>query len=336
MFDSPLPCKTSSGDTLRVKDLESYASDWLLDGEIAHHSPKTIENRRLYVKNLLWFLKRQGYEYVGTHELKQFIRYFHTGHTEEGGRWGSPQEKTAVKPSTVATYHRHIRALFRWLVAGEYLTTSPMEKVPAPIDRPDEVQPFTEEHIQALVRVAQESLNPLRDTALILLLLDTGMRLTELCTLRLKDIDLPRGTAQVLGKGNKTRSIFIGKKTIQALREYLRREEREEDDCLFYSKRGEPLTQTGVQQLIDRLGEVAEIRGVRCSPHTFRHTFAVTFLRNGGNQFTLQKLLGHNDLRMTSRYVSLAQADLEKQHRAFSPVDCMKKIPLKRLKGKGI
>jgi integrase/recombinase XerC/integrase/recombinase XerD len=312
-----------------VRDLESYTKEWLLDGEIAQHSSKTLANRKIYLKNLLWFLKHRGYETVGTQELKQFMRYFHQGHTEEGGRWGNPQEKTPVKPSTVATYHRHIRAFFRWLVDNDYLTDSPMEKVPVPIDRPDEIQTFTDEQIQALLRVAQKSSTPLRDRALLLILLDTGMRLSELCNLQKKDIDLLRGTGQVMGKGNKARTFYIGRKATQALRDYLRREEREETDCLFFSKRGEPLTQTGVQQLIDRFGEVAEIAGVRCSPHTFRHTFAVKFIRGGGCQFALQKLLGHTDLRMTSRYVALAEADLEQQHRAYSPVDSMKQIPLK-------
>ena len=266
------------------------------------------------------------------YELKRFFRYFLTAHEEAGGRWGNPQETTPVKPSTVATYHRHIRALFRWLVANDYIPDSPMEKIPAPIDRPDEIQPFTEEHISVLVKAAQETHTPKRDVAILLFLLDTGARLTEICGLKRKDIDLPSRTAHVVGKGNKARNVPIGLKTLQALRDYLREEKREEEDPIFLSKRGEALTDTGVQQMIYRLGEASEIRGVRCSPHTFRHTFAVQFLRNGGNQFTLMRILGHNDLRMTSRYVSLAQADIEKQHRAYSPVDNMKKLPLKRTK----
>ena len=163
-------------------------------------------------------------------------------------------------------------------------------------------------------------------------LVDSGVRLAELCGLRRKHIDFSNMTARVLGKGDKERTVYFGMKASKALRDYLREEDRKEEDPIFLSRRGEALTDTGVQQLIDRLGEAAEIRGVRCSPHTFRHTCAVQFLRSGGNQFSLMKLLGHNDLRMTSRYVLLAEADLENQHRAHSPVDNMKKIPLRRTK----
>ena len=86
---------------------------------------------------------------------------------------------------------------------------------------------------------------------------------------------------------------------------------------------GEPLTRSGLRQLVSRLGKDAGIQATRCSPHNFRHTFAVSFLRNGGNAFTLQQMLGHTSLHMTNRYVALAQADIENQHRQFSPADCL-------------
>ena len=87
---------------------------------------------------------------------------------------------------------------------------------------------------------------------------------------------------------------------------------------------GAGLTRTGLRVLIGRLGKVAKVETTRCSPHTFRHTFSVEFLRAGGNVFTLQQLLGHTHLHMTNRYVALAQADIENQHRQFSPVARLK------------
>jgi site-specific recombinase XerD len=85
------------------------------------------------------------------------------------------------------------------------------------------------------------------------------------------------------------------------------------------------LTRSGLLQLIRRLGKAAKIEACRCSPHTFRHTFAVEFLRAGGNVFTLKELLGHTTLTMTQRYVAIAQADIESQHRRFSPADRLKR-----------
>lgn len=143
MFDSRLPCSSSSGDALRVSDLETYAKEWLLDGETAQHSKDALANRRLIVRNFLWFLKREGCETVTVYELKRFFRYFHNAHEEAGGRRGNPQEKTPVKPSTVASYHRYIRTFFRWLVAKGCLPDSPVEKMSVPFDRPGEIRPFT-------------------------------------------------------------------------------------------------------------------------------------------------------------------------------------------------
>jgi site-specific recombinase XerD len=76
---------------------------------------------------------------------------------------------------------------------------------------------------------------------------------------------------------------------------------------------------------VDRLGRVAGLQACRCTTHTFRHTFSVEFLRAGGNVFTLKELLGHTTLAMVNHYVALAQADIENQHRQFSPADRLRR-----------
>jgi site-specific recombinase XerD len=116
--------------------------------------------------------------------------------------------------------------------------------------------------------------------------------------------------------------------TKRALSLYLRDQPKKRScgptDPVFRAEGGQNhggrLTPGGLLQIITNLGQLAGITGVRCSPHTFRHTFAVEFLRAGGNVFTLQQMLGHTDLKMTRRYVSLAAADMDEQHRRFSPV----------------
>jgi site-specific recombinase XerD len=131
-----------------------------------------------------------------------------------------------------------------------------------------------------------------------------------------------------LGKGNKHRVVHFGRDTKKAVWKYLQKRDIEEDEPLFLSVRGtlagDPLTRAGLLQLMERLGKVAGLQGVRCSPHTCRHTAALRFLNAGGNVFSLQQLLGHTDLTMTQRYLNLAEADLESQARRFSPVDSLK------------
>jgi len=216
-------------------------------------------------------------------------------------------------------------------VAEGAMAASPAERVKPPVSRPDQVQPFTIQQVEALLSAAKKSRNPRRDQAIILTLLDTGIRASELCGLAESDVELvsPR-QIRVLGKGNKRRSVPIDKRTARALWQYLEetRDERLPGGPLFLSDRGlsagESLTGSGLLQLIERLGKAAGIESVRCSPHSFRHSFAVMFLRGGGNTFTLQQILGHTSLDMTRRYVELAQADLENQHRQYSPVARLK------------
>jgi site-specific recombinase XerD len=145
----------------------------------------------------------------------------------------------------------------------------------------------------------------------------------------MRDIDVAGRRCIVMGKGNKHRTIYFGRTTTKALSKYFAEQPREPDTPVFLADRGtraeEALTPSGLFQLIRRLGRVAGIQAARCSPHTFRHTFALQFSQNGGNAFTLKELLGHTSLAMTNRYVALAQANMESQHRQFSPADRIKR-----------
>ncbi len=326
MDQTALRLKESADVSLSLSDLEKYAEGWFLSGEISQHSAATLANRRLIIKNLLWFLRRKRYDACATMELRQFLAYLTTGHKEPGGRWGNAQQTKPVKPRTVKDYHSCLRSLFNWIVAEGGLASSPMVRIPAPVDRPDTIQPFTEAQVNALLAAAKKSTHPRRDEALLLLLFDAGLRASELCALRYRDMDMSAKKATVEGKGGKTRPVYFGRVAARALWQYLKEDGREPDEPVFLSERGEALTRSGLAQLLQRLGAQAQIQAARCSPHTFRHTFAVSFLRGGGNQFTLMQLLGHTNIQMTAKYVKLAQADVENQHRQFSPAD--------RLKGK--
>jgi site-specific recombinase XerD len=311
-----------------VAELARYAQDWLLDGEIRQLSRCTLDARRFLVDKLLWFFREREYGVCGKSELRAFLHYLSTGHGTGTGRWGNERMTKGLRPRTVQTYFGNLRTFFRFLVKEEVIETSPLESMAPPVARKDQVQPFTHEQIEAHLAAARRSRHPRRDEAIVLFLLDTGCRASELCGLKMKDLDLHGYRCTVLGKGNKTRTLRFSRDTRKALYSYLREEEREDAEPVFTADRGkragEPLTRSGLLQLIERLGKAARIEACRCSPHTFRHTFAVEFLRAGGNVFTLKELLGHTTLAMVNRYVALADADIENQHRQFSPVERMR------------
>lgn len=316
---------TKTEASVSASELERNVQGWLLDCEIRQHSSTTIATRRIITGKLLWFLREKELTSCGTHELRLFHAYLSKGHEQKGGRWGNDKLTRPVRPRTVKDYHNHLRTFFRWLVAEGVLDTSPIEAISAPVSRADQIAPFTPAQVNVLLLEARRSQQPRRNEALLLFLLDTGLRASEVCALKMKDVDLDSRRCTVLGKGNKHRTVPFGGTATKSLWQYLKEDPRDREDPLFFSERGEPLTRSGLFQLIRRIGRAAKMEAARCSPHTFRHTFAVEFLRAGGNVFTLQQLLGHTALSMTNRYVAFAQADIENQHRMFSPADRLKK-----------
>lgn len=318
-------------DAISLSLLEDGGQSWLLDSEIRGLSDATLENRRIFVSKLTWFFREFGHDYISQQELKQFLAYVANGDKSNKSRWGRPYVRQKIRPRTVATYFTNLYTFFSYMVSEGMIESSPVGRIKPPIARQDQIQPFTQKQIEALLKAAKRSRHAKRDEAIVLFLLDSGVRASELCNLRLFDLDMQGRRCRVLGKGNKYRSVFFGKTTAKALWQYLREEPREEDSWLFLSDRGtkagEGLTRSGLRQLIERLGHVAGIQTARCSPHTFRHTFAVEFLRGGGNVFSLRELLGHTSLTICNRYVALAQADLERQHRQYSPADRLRRPP---------
>jgi len=159
----------------------------------------------------------------------------------------------------------------------------------------------------------------------MLTLLDTGIRVSELCGLRVDDVDLSNGYLRVMGKGQKERYVPIGAKLTKALLKYKlsRRSETSGLDNFFLTRDGQPLTKSRVEKIIRRYGEKAGIK-TRPSPHTFRSTKAVLYLRNGGDPFSLQRALGRSTLVMTRRYTNLADTDVRERHLKYGVVDKIK------------
>ena len=317
-----------SGFSFSAAELKAYAESWYMDGEIRQHSARTLVKRRYLLGKFFWFLDHKHLQTVHTAVIRQFLSYVTNGHKEPGGRWGNPKETEPVKPGTVANFHSTLRAFLNWVCIEADLDIDPMKKIVAPIDRPDQIEPFTREESEKLIAASRLTRYPKRDLAIVLFLLDTGVRVSELCGMTVADLNMPARSARMLGKGGKERTIYFGRETSKALWQYFRTQEvqgQDPDQALWQGEGGnkpkQPLTRSGVLQILRRLGEQAAVENQRVSPHTFRHTFAVEFLRRGGNQFTLMELLGHTDLKMTKRYVQYVQADMAAQHRQFGPVD---------------
>jgi len=159
-----------------------------------------------------------------------------------------------------------------------------------------------------------------RDRAILLTLLDSGLRAAELCALTMGDYDPKRGRLLVQrGKGDKARFAVIGQRAQKALWRYLaQRPDAGPRDPLFATRSGAPMQRTTLGQMVARMGDRAGVANVH--PHRFRHTFAINFLRNGGNVLTLRELLGHESLAMVQRYARIVEADIDRAQ-THSPAD---------------
>jgi integrase/recombinase XerD len=161
-----------------------------------------------------------------------------------------------------------------------------------------------------------------------LLLLDTGLRVSELVGLRVSDTHLEVECIKLLDKGSKERIVPLGQSSRRVLATYIRRHRPEPAlpgiDQVFLARAGYPMKPDYVYKILARACREVGISGKRLGPHTCRHTSARSFLINGGDVLTLQRILGHSSLEVVKLYANLDMNDLLAQQRKYSPMDTLK------------
>jgi site-specific recombinase XerD len=262
---------------------------------------------------------------IGADELRQFSVYLRERPRFAHHRFTKPQIGK-LSGHTVNGYMRALQSFWAWLGREEFILENPFIRLKIP-KAPQKVIPiFTEQQLRQIFDcIDTTSPTGYRDYTIILTLLDTGIRCSELTGLGLSDVNLDSRLLKVQGKGSKERLVPIGAKVQKAIWKYVNRHRPEPAipryDHLFLTHEGYPLTKDRLEAIVERYGKKAGITGVRVSPHTFRHTMAVTFLRNGGDVFSLQRILGHSSLEVLRGYVNLAQSDVSRVHQRNSPAD---------------
>ena len=233
------------------------------------------------------------------------------------------------KPQTVRGFAQIAKTVARYghrkgLIPDDLTRDFEMPKVPKTI-----IETFSDEQLEALLKQPdQRRWKGLRDRAILVTLLDTMARVSELAGVNASDVDLEGRSIRVMGKGRKERDLPIGKTATRALLRYRNAVDGlQPDDPFFISYRGRRLDRSVITDMVADYGRVGGIQGVRCSPHTLRHTAAKRFILAGGDVFTLQKLLGHTSLVMVRRYVELASLDVAVQHDRYSPADTLLRRP---------
>jgi integrase/recombinase XerD len=219
----------------------------------------------------------------------------------------------------VHAFYRALRAFLLWWeeeVEPEGWK-NPIRKVKAPKVEQEAIEPVAIDTVQKLIDTCKGNAGTgLRDKALLLFLLDSGARAAEALALNVDDVDLITGAALIRqGKGRKPRTVFLEQKARRALRAYLR---TRGTGALWQTDDGGRLTYWGLNSIITRRAAAAGVD--KPELHDFRRAFAINFLRNGGDIFALQELMGHTSLAVLKRYLKLTQDDLRAAHIKASPV----------------
>jgi site-specific recombinase XerD len=280
-----------SGEPLR-----DFLDDWRIHLRAKNRSRGTIESYLTCGESLCTWLEGEGRPTEHTAITRATLETYLAAMHER------------VAPATVAKHYRSLQQLFRWLVVDGELERSPIETMSPPAVPEQPVPVLDDDALGRLLKSCTgNTFENRRDTAIIRLFLDTGMRAGELAGLTLDDIDREQSVAFVMGKGGRGRAAPFGAKTADALRRYLRERNRQpmarNSEALWIGKKGR-MTDSGVRQMLERRCKDAGLEPIH--PHQFRHTFAHRWLAAGGQENDLMRLAGWRSREMVGRYAASA------------------------------
>jgi site-specific recombinase XerD len=318
-------CKRLDQDNI---PLEKLAQHFEAYNRTEAKSPRTVECYNSVLRYFGDFLREHNYPdtlgALNINVVREFILYL-----QQTSRWRKHPYNTpngSLAPSSIQNYVRTLRPFFSWLHREGYTQENILAHLRPPRSPQKLVEILTNEEVgRILACIDCETESGARNSAMVITFLDTGLRLSEVITLKTGDAHIEQGYLKVMGKGAKERVVPIGNMAQKALLRYTfhfrPKPFHEDQDYVFLTLEGKPMTVNSVKLIFARLSDKSGIS--RLHPHLCRHTFATNYLTNGGDVFSLQQILGHTSLEMVRRYVTLASAQVRVQHRKFSPMDRM-------------
>lgn len=302
--------KTQPSDQQKTTTTANALAAFLLDCEARRLSARTLGFYQQELQPFLAWLASRGVTQLGSLSAPEIRAYLVT-----------LQERKLASASVHAAA-RSIRAWLNFCVREDLLDLSPMRNVRMPRMGSEILPAFSREDVDALLEACEDARCPERDVALLLVMLDSGLRASEVLNLDWADVSLATGAVRVrAGKGAKDRTTFIGPRTRKALTKYrLTRAEGELEGAVFVTlDAGTRLLYAGLKEILRRLGDRSGV--AHCRPHTFRRTFAIESLRAGMDLVRLAAIMGHSDLQVLRRYLALVEHDLADAHRQYGAVD---------------
>ncbi|HEY8484364.1 MAG TPA: site-specific tyrosine recombinase XerD [Longimicrobiales bacterium] len=275
-------------------------------------SPRTLEAYGRDIERLIRFLEARGIHRPAEAtalDLREFVYHL----KDEG-----------LQPSSIRRNLSAVRTYFAFLVGEGLAVADPSDRLELPRAWRRLPGVLTRNEVERLLEAPDVTDRFYwRDKALLEFAYATGVRVSELISLRIRDLSLEEGLATVFGKGSKERVVPIGRSAIRALTVYLRElrpvlERGKGSGIVFLNGRGGPLSRMGVWKILRKHVERAGIKK-RVTPHTLRHSFATHLLEGGADLAAVQEMLGHADITTTQIYTHIDREYVREVHRRFHP-----------------
>ena len=272
-----------------------------------NYSGNTIDSYKRDIEMFFTFIKDEGYSFndVNNNLIRNFLRY----EVVQGKSKRSNQRRIIA-----------LRRFYSWLLKNKYIKYNPFINIKTPKDDKKIPSFLHEEEVETLIEAdaKREDFLAKRDHAIIILLYSSGLRLSELVSLKLQDINLRQRTMRIVGKGNKERIVPFSNVALEAINDYLqncrnsileKNQISKATNALFINNKGEQITPRGIQYILKKIEDKTGVN-LDLHPHKMRHTFATHLLEKGADLRTIQEILGHTSLETTQVYTHVTTSKM--------------------------
>jgi site-specific recombinase XerD len=315
--------------TIRAKVLtiDELVARYAVSNQADGKSTKTVAWYTDILTQFLRYLKASGYQSILSTFTIDIIRgyvLFLQKRPRFQGHPFIPQGRGLLSPKTVQCHVRVLKAFSTWLYEEGYTVSNKLKNLKLPKAAVRIMEPLTSQEIKKVISsINWKSYSGERNHAVLVTLLDSGLRASELAGITLNNLNLEDGYIRITGKGDKERIVPIGKFVRMELIHYIEkiRPQVYGGDCnnLFLSQGSKSMTPNTVKMVFSKLARSSGVR--RLHAHLCRHTFAVNYLLNGGDIFSLREILGHTTLEMVNHYLHFTSSQITTQHHKYSPMD---------------
>ena len=314
-----------------------YSVSNLADGK----SLKTVSWYEYILRDYLKYLKVNGYSLdissFSIEVVRSYINHLrnrrkYTGHPH------IPRQESTVSAETVRCHVRGLKAFSSWIYQESYVGENRLVNLRQPRVPTKIMTPLTPAEINQILHcIKRDTYTGERNYVLTVTLLDTGLRVSEISGIKLRDLDIDKGHIRVMGKGSKERVVPVGRYVQALLIKFIEgwRSKMADNDSqyLFLTIGKRPVTANAIKLIFKKLAGRSGI--TRLHAHLCRHTFAINYLLNGGDVFSLKEILGHTTLEMVNHYLHFTSSQITEQHRKYSPMDRINKDRISAYKREG-